>query len=209
MVITYFGHEFFKVQYGDLTIAVNPISKDSKLKGAKFGADIVLRSINTIDTNGLDQVGFGEKQPFAITGPGEYEIKDIIIRGFPGGKNDEGKFNTIYMVSLEGMNLCFLGALSTKDISQEAKQALEEVDVLFVPIGGGDVLTPSDAYKFAVSLEPHIVIPTHFEKGAEGEASLKAFLKEGEGGERMEKLTLKKKELDGKEGEIIVLEAQS
>lgn len=205
MVITYYGHEFFKVQFGDLTLAFNPISKESKLKSSRFGADIALVSMNTPEMSGVDQVVFGEKKAFAITGPGEYEIKDVFIKGFPGGKNKDGKLNTIYFVSLEGMNLCFLGALSSKEIPAEAKAALEEVNILFVPIGGGDVLSPADAYKLAVSIEPHIIIPMHYKDDASGKALLKTFLKEGEGGEELEKLTLKKKDLEGKEGDIVVL----
>lgn len=205
MVINYYGHEFFKVQFGDLTLAFNPISKDSKLKGAKFGADIALVSINTPETNGVDQVSFGEKVPFTITGPGEYEIKDVFIKGFPGGISSDGKRNTIYFVTLEGMNLCFLGALPSKDIPTEAKSAFEEVDILFVPIGGGDVLSASDAYKLAVSLEPHVIIPMHYGENESGKTAVKTFLKEGEGGEEMDKLTIKKKELEGHEGDIIVL----
>src|SRR5258708_39937170 len=80
MVITYFGHEFFKIQLGDLTLAINPISKDSKLKGARFGADIALISTNDPDGNGVDQVAFGERQPFVIEGPGEYEVKNVFIK---------------------------------------------------------------------------------------------------------------------------------
>jgi hypothetical protein len=206
MVINYFGHEFFKVQFGDLVVAFNPVSKDSKLKSSKFGADITLISIDTTETNGIEQVTFGEKKPFVISSPGEYEIKEVFIKGFPGGKNKEGKFNTIYFMSLEGMSLCFLGALSTKEIPQEAKAAFEEVDVLFVPIGGGDVLNASEAYKLAVSIEPHVIIPMHYGDDASGKAALKTFLKEGEGGgEEIEKLTIKKKDLEGKEGDIVVL----
>jgi hypothetical protein len=42
MIITFLGAESFKVSFGDTTLAFNPISKDSTLKSAKFGADIVL-----------------------------------------------------------------------------------------------------------------------------------------------------------------------
>jgi hypothetical protein len=67
------------------------------------------------------------------------------------------------------------------------------------------VLGPAEAYKFAVSLEPSIIIPMNFD-----EKSLKVFLKESgnEGIKPTEKLTIKKKDLDGKEGEIVILEAQ-
>lgn len=210
MIITGYGHEFFKIQFSDLVIAFNPISKDSKLKSSRFGADITLVSINTPETNGIEQVSFGEKKPFVITGPGEYEIKDVFIKGFAGGKNKDGKLNTIYFISLEGMSICFLGALPSKDdISTDAKSALESVDILFVPIGGGEVLTASDASKLAVSIEPKIVIPMHYSDDVAGKAALKAFIKEGEGGEELEKLTLKKKDLDGKDGDIVVLKSNA
>src|SRR5581483_19983 len=83
MVITYLGGAFVKVQFGDITLAVNPVSKDSKkFKPSRFGSDIALVSLNHPDMAGLDQVSFGEKQAFSITGPGEYEIKDVFIKGF-------------------------------------------------------------------------------------------------------------------------------
>jgi len=207
MVITWHSLDFFKVQFGDLTIAVNPISKDSKLKTTKFGADIALISKHDADHNGLEQVSFGERKPFAIEGPGEYEVKDVFIKGFPAGKGADGKLNTMYTVSLEGMNLCFLGALSTTDLEADTKASLPDIDILFVPIGGADALTASEAYKLSVLLEPKLIIPAHYRDDEAGLSALKAFLKE-EGvskSEPQEKLTIKKKDLEGKEGDIAVL----
>ncbi|HEY4510828.1 MAG TPA: MBL fold metallo-hydrolase [Candidatus Paceibacterota bacterium] len=209
MVITYQGGECFKVSFGDTTLAFNPISKDSKLPSTKFGSDIVLSTLADPDMNGVENASFGERAPFVVSGPGEYEIKDIVIKGFASESDykKKGRKNTIYFISLEGMNLCFLGALSTPDLPQDAKQELEDVDILFTPIGGEGVLDAADAYKLAVKLEPHVVIPMHW--GAiEGskEVALKDFLKEsGESVKPIEKLTLKKKDLEEKEGEIIVL----
>ena len=206
MVITYHGMESFKVQFGSTVLAFNPISKDSKLKAARYGADIAFISMNQADLNGVDQVSFGEKEAFAVTGPGEYEIKDISVKGFDSGANNEGKRNTIYVATLEGMNIVFLGALTKKELSAELTAALPDIDLLFVPIGGGSVLTASEAYKLSVSLEPRLIIPMHYDDSKEGRAALTAFLKEAgeEKLEAVEKLTLKKKDLEGKEGEIVV-----
>ena len=208
MVITYYGHEFFKVQFGDTTLAFNPISKDSKLKTSRFGADIALISMNDKDMNGKDMVNFGEREAFVIDSPGEYEVKGVFIKGFlSNGKNSKGFLDTIYTVNLEGMNICFLGALSTKEIGADTKSALGDIDILFVPIGGGEVLGASEAYKLAVSLGARLIIPMHFVGGKEGDTAVKAFLKEGGKGNAAteDKLTLKKKDLEGKEGEIVVL----
>ncbi len=210
MIITYLGGAFVKVQFGDTILAFNPISKDSELKTSKFGADIVLSSINHPDMNGVDQVIFGEKKPFAISGPGEYEIKDVFIKGLPSQSNygGENRINTIYTVTLESMNICFLGAMNTPELPKDTDEAIEEVDILFVPIGGNGVLEPAQAYKLAISIEPKVIIPILYD-GPKSKDSLKAFLKEaGENPKPETKITLKKKDLDGKEAEVLVLEKE-
>ena len=210
MVITYHGAESLKIQFGDTTVAYNPISKEGELPATRFGADIALISTNHPNMNGVDQVAFGERVPFVIDGPGEYEVKGITVRGFPtttsyGAKAGEKKMNTMYRLTMEGMNLVFVGALSSPDVPTESKAVFDDADILFVPIGDEGVLTPADAYKLAVGAEPKLIIPIHF--GAIGQKNaLEVFLKEaGEKVEPMEKLTIKKKELEGKEGDIIVL----
>ncbi len=209
MIITYFGGEFFKVQFGETTLAFNPISKESKLKPSRFGADIVFVSARHDDFNGIDQVTHGEKKPFVVSGPGEYEVKEIFIKGLASESKYGGKdlVNTIYTVSLENMNICFLGAINTQELKTETIEALDEIDILFVPIGGEGVLEPGKAYKLAVSLEPKIIIPMHYGDVGVKDA-LKAFLKEaGENPKPEAKLTLKKKDLEGKNGDVIVLDS--
>ena len=209
MVISYFGGQCFKVTQGDLTLSFNPPSKDSKLKNVKFGSDIVLVSQDHPDFNGVENNVYGEREPFVITGAGEYEVRGVAVRGFGAetsyGAHGEGSHvNTIYSVLLEGTNLCFLGAVSSGQLPAAAKQELDDIDILFVPVGGDGVLDKSEAYKLAVSLEPKAIVPMHYD-----EASLKAFLKEAgaESVKPVDKLTTKKKELEGKEGEIIVIES--
>lgn len=209
MIISYQGAQSFKVQFGDTVLAFDPVSKKSKFRANNFGADIALISLNHPDMNGVDQVNRGEKQAFIINGPGEYEIQGVFIKGLPSVSNYDGqtRINTVYTINFENMNLCFLGGLGDVQIPNETKEGIDGVDILFVPIGGSSagVLSPADAYKFAVSLEPSIIIPMNFD-----EKSLKAFLKEGgdEGIKSIEKLTIKKKDLEGKEGEIVVLSEQ-
>ena len=209
MIITYHGADFFKVSFGDTTIAVNPISKDSKIKSTKFGSDITLVSLNSPEHNGVEQTSRGEKESFVIQGPGEYEVQGVFIKGFLSNSVYGGKehINTIYTVSLEGINLGFLGALSDEKLSSEAKEGLDGIDILFVPVGGDGVLDPATAHKLAVAFEPKIIIPSHFAEVGEKDA-LKKFLKESgeESVKPIDKLTIKKKDVEGKEGEIIVLE---
>lgn len=206
MVITYQGGECFKVSFGDTTLAFNPMGKKSKLGSAKFGADVALVSMWHDDFNGVDNATHGAKQPFVVDGPGEYEIGDVTARGFGVATTYDKKerFNTIYQVQMEGMNLVFLGALSDPEIDSKILGELGDIDILFIPIGGGDVLEVPQASKLAVKLEAKLVVPMHYD-----DKSLKAFLKE-EGvnnGKPQDKLTIKKKDLIGLSGEVAVLKS--
>ena len=117
-----------------------------------------------------------EKSGFIIDGPGEYEVKGLFIKGFP---------DKTFMITFEGIKLCLL--------CSGTNQELEDVDVLFVE---------PNAYKSAVALEPSVIIPMNYT-----DVSLKQFLKEaGETDVKpIDKFVVKKKDLEGKESEIVVL----
>lgn len=183
MIVTYQGGDSFKISQGDLSIALNPQSKVS--------ANITLFSTGRSET--------ADKSGFVIAGPGEYEVKDIFIKGFLSKAGE--KVNTIYLITFEGMRLCFLGALSDKELSAGTLEAIEDIDILFVPI---NTLEPAVAYKLAVSLAPATIIPMSYDKN-----SLNLFLKEGGAkADSIDKLVVKKKDLEGKEGEVIVLKEE-
>lgn len=211
MVITHHGGQCFKVTFGDLTLVFDPIAKGASLPAVRFGADIALVSRDHPDMNGIDEVTYGEKKPFTIEGPGEYERQDVVIQGFLSsskyglGKGQEVAVNTIYRVELEDMTLVHLGALADAELSKEAREDIGEIDVLFVPIGGNGVLSAAKAHELAVSLEPKIIVPMHW-SGIGVPKALDAFLKEaGNGSEKVDKLTLKKKDLIGRDGSILVV----
>ena len=216
MIITYHGGQFVKISQGDTVVAANPFGKGSSYKPIRFGARIGLVSVDHPDYNGVDNLSHGDKVPFIINGPGEYEIGGITISGFPSEKpyipsrvaGKDGLLNTIYSVELEGIRLCILGAVTTAELKSEQIEGIGEVDIVFVPVGG-DLLSPADAEKIAVTLGAKMVIPLLPE--GSGDKELKLFLKESgaEGVKPVDKLTLKKKDLDGKEGEVVLLEALS
>lgn len=207
MIITYYGKQFFKITQGDLTVAFNPVSKSSKSGiNAHFGADLALMSINHPDYNGKEQLEYGDRVPFVISSPGDYEVKEIFIKGAMVETNISNKkyINTIYSLSIDNINIAFLGAISTDNLNKEVLESINEPDILFIPVGGKDLgmIDVKGAAKLASMLEPKIIIPMEYDKD-----SLKFFLKEmgNENSEQVDKLTLKRKDLEGKEGEVIVL----
>ncbi len=206
MVITHHGGQCFKVSFGDTTIAFDPIAKNSKLPSVKFGADVAFISLNHPNFNGADQASHSTKEPYVVQGPGEYEIGDVTARGYGVKTTYEGveRYNTIYQVRLEEINMIFLGAISSEEIDPKILGELGDIDILFLPIGGGDVLDVPAASKLAVKLEAKLIIPMHYDKTALG-----AFLKEigADSQSAVDKLTIKKKDILEMEGEVRVLKA--
>jgi L-ascorbate metabolism protein UlaG (beta-lactamase superfamily) len=206
MIITYLGKEFFKIQQGDLVVAINPISKDSKEKVSRFGARMALSTMNHPDFNGFENVSHGDTVPFEISGPGDYEIQGIFIKGIQTTVQYDGEkyINTIYSFSVDNISICFLGALSEGKLPADVREQIDSPDIVFISVGGSGTMGASEAYKLAVSLDAKVIIPMEYD-----DKLLKAFLKEGgqESTKSIEKLTIKAKELLDKEGEIIVLES--
>ncbi len=213
MIITYFGEQFFKIGQGEMVLAFNPVSKASKSNiSAHFGSDIAFVTTNHSLFNGVEQLSHGERMPFVISGPGDYEVKDVFVKGMMSNASISGKnfINTIYSFTLDNIKVAFLGALADSEISKEAQEVIDSPDILFIPIGGKNVskevslLDAKSAAKLALLFEPKLIIPMSYD-----DSSLKMFLKElGEDkAEVVDKLTLKLKDLDGKEGEVIILKA--
>lgn len=204
MIITYYGNQYFKIAQGDTVIAINPPSKESKTgkDSARFGSVLALSTTNHPDYNGFDRVTHGENVPFAISGPGEYEYASVGVRGKGTTTVIDGKeYQTaVYSLNFEDITLGFLGPISGPLLANEL-EVLQGTDILFVPLG---TLTPAQANKIAVAIEPKIIIPMDYTK-----ENLKTFLKEAgeEKVEAIDKLTLRKKEIEAKEGDVIVLEA--
>ena len=208
MVITYYGAACFKVQSGETVLAFNPPSKESEFKSPRFASDIVLVSSNHKDYNGWENLAYRQAglpgktegaKPCVAEGRGEYEISGIYIKGI--GSN--GRNNTVYSLVLEDISICHLGALS-KEMDPSLKEAVGEVDILFIPIGGGELLDPQKAAGAAIHLEAKVVIPMNY-----NESQLKQFIKEFGAGEAAagDKLTIKKKDLADKKGEVVVLKS--
>ena len=206
MIISYLGGQSFKVSFGDTTLAFNPISKQSKLEATKFGSDVAFVTLWHPDFNGVEQVTHGSKEPFVVDTPGEYEMGSVTARGF-GVKTTYDKvetYNTIFQVQMEEMNIVFLGALGDPEIDPKILAELSDIDILFLPIGGGDVLSVPQASKLATKLEAKLIIPMHYDVD-----TLKLFLKE-EGEENLkpvDKLTLKRKDVAAMDGTIAILKS--
>ncbi len=212
MIITYYGKQHFKLQQGDTVIALNPVSKETKLdiKPAKFGSELVLCSVRHPDYNGFENAEYNGKEPFKIYGPGNYEVNGNSYVGFKSDAlvGDKNFINTIYFFSLEDISFCFLGDLAHINIDQKIKEHTDAVDIIFVPIGGEGTLDPVQAAKLVKAFSPKVIIPMDYGKDRDP-AALSVFLKELSSQAQPEsKFVFKKSELNSLNGHVVVLDPQ-
>ena len=211
MVITWYGQSCFKIQSGELVIVIDPFDKKIGLVPPRqLSANVLLISHQHDDHNNTSTIS-GE--PFIIDGPGEYEIKGVMINGiFSYHDNSEGAergINTIYKIDLENIKICHLGDFGQKKLTDEQIDAIGDVDILMVPVGGIYTIDGSEAADVVNQIEPKIVIPMHY-KIVDLNIDLNSvdkFLKEIGAGDKepMDKLTIKKKDLPVEGMDIVVL----
>ena len=108
--------------------------------------------------------------PVVLTGPGEYEVQEILVTGTGTFHDDEkGALrgpNTVFAIRIDDLVVCHLGhlghALTATDLER-----IGEVDVCLLPIGGAEMdLTAAMAAEIVHQLEPKVVVPMAYEPGA-------------------------------------------
>lgn len=176
----WFGHNCFRIRAREATVLTDPIGRGTGFTLPKQTADLVTISHDHPGHANLDAV----KPEFAtVRGPGEYEIHDVFITGIRTYHDDQRGavrgYNTVYLIELEGMVVCHLGDLGHVPTEEQA-EAMANVDVLLVPVGGGTVLEPAQAAEVVGLLEPKIVVPMQYAtaQGDKALGSLEPFCKE-------------------------------
>jgi Predicted Zn-dependent hydrolases of the beta-lactamase fold len=80
-------------------------------------------------------------------------------------KGAERGFNTVYIIHLDDLVFCHLGDLGHELTTSQLEEIGSNVDVLFVPVGGGETIGPALASNVISQIEPRFVIPMHYAMG--------------------------------------------
>ena len=123
---------------------------------------------------------------------------------------EKGK-NTVFYFTVGGVHMAHLGDLK-HGLDQKQLEVLHAIDVLFVPVGGGDVLDAKQAVDIVGQFDPRIVIPMHYRTAKFGKdlKPVEDFLKAlgASEQERVSKLKISEKDLPQEETRIIIFEPQ-
>lgn len=153
------GHSAFRLRGKDVSVVTDPFPPEMGLAMDEVSADIVTVSHESPNHCHVSSVG---GMPRVVRGPGEYEIKDVLIAGVATEQTpDQGPLNTAYVFRIDDVVVCHLGDAASP-LTDAQIEGIGDVDVLLLPVGGSDVLDPSGAAQVVKQLEPGYVVPMHY-----------------------------------------------
>ncbi|HUS93681.1 MAG TPA: MBL fold metallo-hydrolase [Patescibacteria group bacterium] len=159
MEIIWYGQSCFRLsERGQAIIVTDPYDGSIGLPSLKVRGDVVTISHDSPSHNNVAAVS-GSRH--SLKGPGEYEIGGVFITGIATNEQADQTENVLFLFDYGYVTIAHLGDMA-KVPSQTKIEALEQVDVLLVPVGGGKSLNAAQAAELISMLEPGIVIPMHY-----------------------------------------------
>ncbi len=220
MLIQYYGQSCFKVTSkpggratDDIVLFFDPFGKDLGIRPPQGQADVVFVSHSHHDHNNIEAL---KGNPVIIDTPGEYAVKGINVVGIDSFHDmqqgaDRGR-STIFILEAEDLKICHLGDLGS-ELTGKQLEEIDGVDVLFIPVGGNYTIDGKRATELIRKIEPAIVIPMHYKvAGSTAEIDdLQKFCAEMGNcpSEKVAKLNIKKKDLEGKSMEVVIMDHEA
>ena len=216
MNIQYYGHSCFKITtkpagrgQEDVNIFLDPFDKSVGLRPPQGQSDIVLSSHDHFDHNNVEAL---KGEPRVINIPGEYSVKGVHVVGLQTYHNEKKDFlNTVFLLEAEDLKICHLGDLGV-ELTEKQLEEIDGVDVLMIPVGGKVTIDAKKAVDIIKKIEPKIIIPMHYKiNGSTIDIDDdKKFCNEMGNcpKEKTVKLNIKKKDLEGKSMEVVIMSAE-
>jgi L-ascorbate metabolism protein UlaG (beta-lactamase superfamily) len=174
MHVRWFGQSAYLLD-GSTKVFIDPfgdMSSALRERGFRFDypqiagveAEVLLVTHEHRDHNALEVVGGEPHTIRSLPGTHESPIGEVVgvssehdaVAGTQRGQN------TIFRFTLDGTRFCHLGDFGQSELRPEQREAIGEVDVLFVPAGAGPTAAPEVAAQVVRELGPRVVIPMHY-----------------------------------------------
>ena len=173
MRIRWYGQSAFLIS-AERTVFVDPFGAMEGLaeRGMRFDyppiegveADLLLVTHEHGDHNAVEVVGGSPQILRSTAGTFDSPIGEVIA---VASEHDDAAGtmrgpNTIFRFALDGLRLCHFGDFGQAELRVEQERAIGEVDVLFLPVGGGPTVGGESAAAVVRALRPRLVIPMHY-----------------------------------------------
>ena len=147
------------------------------------------------------------KNTFLIDSPGEYEIKDLFIKGINVSRdaNKQNPCPTTFLLKYGQVKLLVCDKIkNSKTVLEGLKNFVSEVDVAVMVIGEKEFLSPQQAQSMSAMFLPSVVVPISIDNN---QSHLKSFVSASNTeAKEQKKLTLKKKDLVPGESKVVLIQ---
>jgi L-ascorbate metabolism protein UlaG (beta-lactamase superfamily) len=188
MELTWYGRTCIRLRGRDAVVVADPYPAVVGPTGRGITGDVVTyshpddaplpKAKGKRSRDGRTVVPSSLEHAFVLDGPGEYEVKDVLLTGVRTYRDDakgaeRGK-QTAFVVELDGLHTIHLGDIGHL-LSEEKLGDVGPIDIACVPVGGA--LNATRAAGLVAQLDPRIVVamPVCDEDGACEEALAKFF----------------------------------
>jgi L-ascorbate metabolism protein UlaG (beta-lactamase superfamily) len=177
MRIRWYGQSAFLIS-GERAVFIDPFGVMEGLaeRGMRFDyppiegveADLLLVTHEHRDHNAVELVGGSPQILRSTAGTFDSPIGEVIAVAseHDDAAGTERGPNTIFCFALDGLRLCHFGDLGQAELRASQERAIGEVDVLFLPVGGGPTVGGGQAVAIVSALRPRLVIPMHYRTDA-------------------------------------------
>jgi L-ascorbate metabolism protein UlaG (beta-lactamase superfamily) len=174
MQVEWYGQSAFRLTDGATTVFIDPFDDLGPMaqRGLRWDypaivgveADLLLVTHEHFDHNGVGAIAGDPPTLRSTAGRLESPIGEVlaVASEHDAAAGTERGPNTLFAFTLGGRRVAHLGDLGQSDLRAEQAQVLGDVDLLFVPIGGGPTIGAEQAAAIAGRLSARIVVPMHY-----------------------------------------------
>jgi L-ascorbate metabolism protein UlaG (beta-lactamase superfamily) len=220
MRIEWYGQSAFQLSHGEAAVAIDPFGDLSELtsRGVEFeyppisgvSADLLLITHEHADHNGVEAIEGDPAILRSTAGRLESPVGEVLAIA---SEHDEQAGtargpNTIFVFDFGGVRVCHFGDFGQSELRSEQAAAIGEIDLLFLPVGGGPTIGAGQAAAIVARLSPRWVVPMHYRTPRTGFLeTAEEFLAQADRVERLTQASFELDELPTGEGTLVVVPA--
>lgn len=158
MEVTWLGRNCFRLRGREGVVITDPCPPESGYRIGKTEAQII--TVSRRDDPGYSATSVVGGEPLVLDAPGEYEVGGALVTGIATKLPDGGR-NIVFVIELEGIRVGHLGLIAGPPPAA-VLEALKDVAILLIPVGGGGALQGPAAQDVMTTIDPGIVIPMNY-----------------------------------------------
>jgi L-ascorbate metabolism protein UlaG (beta-lactamase superfamily) len=174
MYVQWYGHSSFHVTGSEASVAIDPFGDMSgaAFRGIQFDYPAIVGVEPTLllvthehpDHNGVEAIDGDPAVVRSTAGRLESPVGEVIAIASEHDA-EAGTLRgptTIFVFELEGLRVAHFGDFGQSELRAEQAALLDDLDLLFIPVGGSATIDADQAAEIVGQLRPRWVVPMHY-----------------------------------------------